>query len=105
LVALGFLLGHIYANKHVAGLTWWHLVVIIMTVYCCVWTFVNFTADAAEGISTSFFAEHSLARDYQSMVQAQQVPFDILSPTNNKFKNVPTATSKPRTDTADHDHH
>lgn len=73
LVALGYLLGHIYANKHVVGLTWWHLVVIIFTVYACVCWFVNITADAAEGISTSFFAEHTLARDYQSMVQAQQV--------------------------------
>ena len=66
--------------------------VIVLTVYCSVWTFTDFTADAAEGISTSFFAEHTLARDYQSMVQAQQVSMDLFSPSSNRFKSVQTVT-------------
>jgi len=71
LVALGYLLASIFTGKHVTSFTWWHHVILIVTVYAVVCWFVDIDADAAEGVSTSFFAEHSISRDYRNMVQAQ----------------------------------
>lgn len=73
LTTLGFLLAHIYVNKRVIDFTWWHNVVLIVIIYSVVCWFVNIDADAAEGISTSFFAEFR-NRDYQDMRYAMQ-PF------------------------------
>lgn len=105
LTALGYLLGHIYANKRVAGFTWWHNVILVVAVYAVVCWFVNIDADAAEGISTSFFAEHTLAKDYQSMVQAQQVLLSRISPSSRRSRIEPIETSRPRTATAEPDLH
>ena len=73
LTTVGYLLGHIYADKRVTNFTWWHNVILVIIVYAVICWFVDIDADAAEGISTSFFAEHTLATDYERMVQAQQV--------------------------------
>eukprot|EP00178_Gracilaria_changii_P018098 TRINITY_DN51506_c0_g1_i1.p1 TRINITY_DN51506_c0_g1~~TRINITY_DN51506_c0_g1_i1.p1 ORF type:complete len:106 (+),score=4.84 TRINITY_DN51506_c0_g1_i1:262-579(+) len=74
LTALGYLLGHIYVNRRLDSFTWWHNVVLVLIVYIVICWFVKIDADAAEGISTSFFAEHYLAKDYEHMAQAQH-PF------------------------------
>lgn len=103
LTALGYLLGHIYANKRLAAFTWWHNVVLVVAVYATVCWFVNIDADSAEGISTSFFAEHTLAKDYQSMIQAQQVLVDKYSLSSKRFKTVLTVTLRPGTETSEND--
>jgi len=56
LTALGYLLGQIYANKRVVVFTTWQNVILVVIVYAVVCWFINIDADAAEGISTSFFA-------------------------------------------------
>ena len=73
LTTLGYILGHIYANKRVTDFTWWHNVVLVLIVYCVICWFVKIDSDSAEGISTSFFAEQRLTRDFDHMIQAQEV--------------------------------
>ena len=104
LTALGYLLGHIYVNRRLSSFTWWHNVVLVIIVYVVICWFVKITSDAAEGISTSFFAEHYLAKDYEHMAQAQYVLYTLCSPSDKKSPKDLIAIPRPRTAIfADHD--
>jgi len=90
LTALGYLLGQIYANKRVAGFTWWHNVILVLIAYIVVCWFINIDADAAEGISTSFLAEYRLHNNYDNLVHAQYPFRTELKERSNAHHDVST---------------
>lgn len=74
LVTLLYILGSIYVNKRVVNFYWWQNVVLIVISYAVICWFVDISADAAEGISTSFLTENSI-NGYEEMRFAQPVPY------------------------------
>lgn len=101
LTTIGYLLGHIYADKRLVQLTWWHEVVLVIIVYAVICWFVNIDADAAEGIAISFFKEHSAVNDYQRMNYAQQVTSMLFRNLDTKSRPEPTEKPKQKMDTVD----
>ena len=73
LTTLLYILGSIYVNKRVVNFYWWQCVVLIVISYAVICWFVDISADAAEGISTSFLAEHHTTQGYENMRYAEQV--------------------------------
>lgn len=80
LTTLLYILGSIYVNKRVVNFSWWQNVVLIVISYAVICWFVNISADAAEGISTSFLVETSI-NGYDDMRYAQPVTFILFSNT------------------------
>ena len=74
LTALLYILGSIYVNKRVVNFYWWQNVVLIVISYAVICWFVDISANAAEGISTSFLTENSI-NGYEDMRYAQPVTF------------------------------
>ena len=68
-----YVLGSIYVNKRVVYFYWWENVVVIVISYAVVCWFVDISASAAEGVSTSFLAEHWVVSSYEGMQYADQV--------------------------------
>jgi hypothetical protein len=79
LTTLGYLLGQIFANLRVQHLTWWHNVILVVIVYSVITWFVNITADAAEGILTSFLQENANSKgNIEEMQNVRSVRDDLF---------------------------
>ena len=105
LTTLLYILGSIYVNKRVVNFYWWENVVLIVISYAVICWFVDISANAAEGVSTSYLAEHYLFQGYENMRYCQQVYHLLLSNIKSKFKRDLTVTIRHMMATFDSDLH
>jgi hypothetical protein len=80
LTTLLYILGSIYVNKRVVNFYWWENVVLVVISYAVVCWFVDISANAAEGVSTSFLTEYAVCHGYEGMEFAFEVVSDLFSP-------------------------
>jgi glucan phosphoethanolaminetransferase (alkaline phosphatase superfamily) len=66
-VAAVFLMTWFILRKRVWGPDFWHYAVLIVVIYAIVTWFVDIHADAAEGLQTSYLAEHYIEEDFDYM--------------------------------------
>ena len=64
LTTLMYILGSIYVNKRVYTFHWWENVVLIVISYATVVWFIDISANAAEGILTSYLTEYRIGSGY-----------------------------------------
>ena len=66
-VALAFLASYFILRYRVWNFNAWQLGILVVVIYAIVTWFIDIHADAAEGLQTSFLAEHELENDYNFM--------------------------------------
>ena len=81
-----YILGSIYVNKRVYSFYWWENVVLIVISYATVVWFIDISANAAEGILTSYLTEYRLGAGYGEVRWAEQVHLLLSRSTQHKFK-------------------
>lgn len=74
-LALLGMLAMLILNARMHAVGFWHAAAAIYLCYTIVTWFIGIHADAAEGIQTSFFAEHYASEDYKYMQRALPVTF------------------------------
>ena len=86
LTTLMYILGSIYVNKRVYSFHWWENVVLIVISFATVCWFIDISANAAEGILTSYLTEYRLGCGYGEIRWAEQVPSFLYRFIQPKFK-------------------
>ena len=87
LVTLMYILGSIYVNKRVYSFFWWQNVVLIVISYAVVCWFVDISADAAEGILTSYLTEYRLGLGFNQVQYGdQQISAEVEQSVANTTK-------------------
>ena len=101
LTTILYILGSIYVNKRVVNFYWWQNVVLIVISYAVICWFVDISANAAEGISTSFLTENSI-NGYEDMRYAQPVLINLFSNTRPRSGRDPIGMTNCEMETSDH---
>lgn len=79
------LMGYLILRFRVINVGFWHLVVLLVVIYAIVTWFVEIHADAAEGIQTSFLAEHYSSEGYPYMQKCIPVIISLFRVTANSW--------------------
>jgi len=85
LVAISVVIGYLIASVRLQHVSRWGVITLIVVVYMVVTWFIGIFTDSAEGIETSFLAEHYASTDYQYMERAYPVYFNIFRVSEKKL--------------------